>query len=693
MTANILIVDDSLTVRMDLTDAFDEAGFSALACENVAQAKSTLAATSVGAAILDVNLPDGDGIELLRELRARFGAGFPVLMLTTEAEASARLTANDVRASEYVGKPYDSTYVIAKVRELLEADQASSAAPTVLLIDDSLTFREELGAALRRARYRVVTAETGEEGLRLAASKRPAAVVVDGILPGMDGAAVIRRIRLDPALRALPCVLLTGQGSVEAELGALDSGADAFIHKGDDPELMLAKVHAVLRTVGESRVLSGAPAGRRKILVVDDSATYREELKATLGAQGYDVLTANSGEEALEVLAVQPVDSILLDLMMPGMGGKETCAQIKSSHLVRDIPVIVLTGVDDRASMLECLAIGADDYVEKSSTFEALLARVRAQLRRRQFEEETRSVREQLLRGEIAMAEARAAHELAETRAQLVTELQAKNEDLNAAYQKLQAAQTQLVQSAKMASLGELVAGVAHEINNPLAFVLTHVNTSRKSLDKIEAELSPGGSPAVISHVERARSRMIEIKTGLDRIRDLVLKLRTFSRLDEGYQKQASIKECVESVLTILNHRLGHAISVHTEFGDPDVIECFPSLLNQAIMNIIANAIDAMSGQESGTLRIRTGANHDAYAIVITDNGPGIPPEIRERVLEPFFTTKPVGQGTGLGLSITYSIILRHGGTLELGDNEGGGTAATIRIPLELKAELAHANV
>jgi two-component system, NtrC family, sensor kinase len=261
------------------------------------------------------------------------------------------------------------------------------------------------------------------------------------------------------------------------------------------------------------------------------------------------------------------------------------------------------------------------------------------------------------------------------------TELQLLNENLRSAYAELQAQHVQLVQAAKMASLGQLVAGVAHEINNPLTFIVSHLRTALTSLGKAEAELAQTAPASAKEHWDRARNRLQESEIGAERIQHLVLKLRTFSRIDEGEQSRASMQECVGSVLTILQHRLSGRIRVKTHFGDPDVIECFPGLLNQAIMNLVSNSIDAI--ETEGTVSITTGADEENYTIVVADTGQGIPENLRERVLEPFFTTKPPGQGTGLGLSITYSIAQRHGGTLQFKGGEGGGTVATLRFPLK----------
>jgi len=259
-------------------------------------------------------------------------------------------------------------------------------------------------------------------------------------------------------------------------------------------------------------------------------------------------------------------------------------------------------------------------------------------------------------------------------------ELKRLNDDLKSAYAELQLKQLQLVQSAKMASLGELVAGIAHEINNPLAFILSHLATASSSLNKAAAELEPQPSPRMLEHFQRARARLAESVAGAERIQELVLKLRTFSRLDEGERKQVSISESVGSVLKILEHRCWDRITVKTHFGHPDLVVCFPSLLNQAIMNLVSNAIDAIEG--AGEISILTGADGPDYVIIVSDNGPGIPEELRARVLEPFFTTKPVGVGTGLGLSITYSIVQKHHGSLELTPRTGGGNNATIRFPM-----------
>jgi two-component system NtrC family sensor kinase len=171
------------------------------------------------------------------------------------------------------------------------------------------------------------------------------------------------------------------------------------------------------------------------------------------------------------------------------------------------------------------------------------------------------------------------------------------------------------------------------------------------------------------------------MKLGLGRIADLVVKLRTFSRKDEGELKRVSVRESVESLLTILSHRTRDRIRVETQLGEPDMIECYPSLLNQALMNLVSNSIDAID--DRGSITISAGAADGAYRIMVEDTGCGIPVALRERVLEPFFTTKPVGRGTGLGLSITYSIVQQHGGTLELCEADGGGgTRAIITLPM-----------
>ena len=260
-------------------------------------------------------------------------------------------------------------------------------------------------------------------------------------------------------------------------------------------------------------------------------------------------------------------------------------------------------------------------------------------------------------------------------------ELQRLNQELSNVNRELLQKQAQLIQSAKMASLGELVAGVAHEINNPLAFVVGHFNTAQRCVGKVAKEIGQAASTDTTHALDRAQNRLHEASLGLERIRELVLKLRAFSRLDEGEQKIVSIQECVNSVLMILQHRLEGRIEVETHFGHPDMLECFPGLLNQALMNLIANSIDSIEG--AGTISISTGADASGYAILVSDTGHGIPAELRERVMEPFFTTKPVGHGTGLGLPITYSIIEKHRGLLELSPRHGGGTLATIRLPID----------
>ena len=235
-------------------------------------------------------------------------------------------------------------------------------------------------------------------------------------------------------------------------------------------------------------------------------------------------------------------------------------------------------------------------------------------------------------------------------------------------------------QSEKMASLGQLVAGIAHEINNPIAFVINNIFVVQETLDKLVAEAPECVSPNALPKLEKTRTRMNEMRVGVERVKDLVSKLRTFSRLDEGTFKTINIHESIESVLMLLRHKLEDRIEVERRYCDVDNLSCFAGELNQVLMNVIANAIDAI---ESHGKIVLTTAQHDGFFVIsVRDTGKGIPENIRTRIFEPFFTTKPVGHGTGLGLAISYGIVKAHNGSIECFSVEGEGTEFIVKIPI-----------
>jgi two-component system, NtrC family, sensor kinase len=424
---------------------------------------------------------------------------------------------------------------------------------------------------------------------------------------------------------------------------------------------------------------------RVPVLIVDDVEANLVALRALLDGLGCEVVVAKSGNEALRQLLKREFAVLLLDVQMPEMDGYEVAHHARENPATRDVPIIFLTAArHSEDNVLRGYGSGAVDFLFKPIDPPILRSKVRVFL-------ELYAQRRQIANAKAALERSNLElRQLADSNAALAERFRTANEDLEKAYRELQTTQSQLIQSAKMASLGELVAGVAHEINNPLSFATSHLDTARRLLEKIEPECRPALSPASLDTWTRADSRLREMATGLERIAELVVKLRTFSRLDEGERKKVSVRECVESVLMILGHRTGDRIGVETSFGEPDRIDCFAGLLNQALLNLVSNAIDAIDGK--GNIAITTGADGDFYVIQVSDTGQGIPDNLRERVLEPFFTTKPVGQGTGLGLSITYSIVRKHGGTLHLSPREGGGTAAAIRLPMAGATGRQHAS-
>jgi len=266
-------------------------------------------------------------------------------------------------------------------------------------------------------------------------------------------------------------------------------------------------------------------------------------------------------------------------------------------------------------------------------------------------------------------------------------ELETKNRDLEAAMKLLQETQQQLVMREKMASLGNLVAGVAHEINNPLGAVVSATDTSSRSIEVLRKALDERLGPDALDGTGRLQKALHALQANTDvtltatsRISEIVKSLKNFARLDEAEFQDADLHEGLDSTLTLLDHSFKNRITVEKYYGDLPRIPCYPNQLNQVFMNLLSNAEHAIG--DKGVITIKTRRDGDHVVVEVTDTGRGIVPEDLPRIFDPGFTTKGVGVGTGLGLSITYNIIERHGGTIRADSKPGRGTTMTVTLPI-----------
>lgn len=269
-------------------------------------------------------------------------------------------------------------------------------------------------------------------------------------------------------------------------------------------------------------------------------------------------------------------------------------------------------------------------------------------------------------------------------------ELENKIKELEATNKELQTTQAQLIHSAKMVSLGQLVAGVAHELNNPIGFIysnMAHLKDYSDRLvklidtaEKTPQKLSKEKETLEFDYILEDMPRLIRsCEDGARRTRDIVLGLRNFSRLDEAKVKEVDLEESIRNTLDLLSGELKTRVHVHTEFAQVPPIKCFASQVNQVFMNILSNASQAIG--EKGDIWVKSWQDSDNVYISIRDSGPGIPKDVLEKIFDPFFTTKPVGQGTGLGLSISYGIIRRHGGDIRVQTKPDQGAEFVVSLP------------
>ena len=407
-----------------------------------------------------------------------------------------------------------------------------------------------------------------------------------------------------------------------------------------------AEHHQSVGAADEPEALSSqslSPANGVQVLIVEDNHDMREFIAFQLQGE-YRVLKATNGVEGIRVASEALPDLIVSDVMMPEKDGYQLCREIRTDPRTMHIPIILLTARADMAMKIEGLEHGADDYLTKPFNAQELRAKIKSLL---------------ALRG-------------------LEREVQQRNEALETALAELKATQSQLVQSEKMAGLGLLVAGMAHEINNPINFAKNSVAI----VERAWRELKPlvEHNAASREAVEDLEASVGIVKTGVERTEQIVTQLKVFARKDQNRRVPCSVNEGLESTLHLIRPTLGRHVVLHTDLQSSGVVNAVPGQLNQVWMNLLQNAAQAVGA--SGEIWVASRDREHVVEVSVRDSGPGIEAEHLSKLFEPFFTTKPVGQGTGLGLSVSYQVIQEAGGRIEVASDEGRGAEFTVVLPL-----------
>ncbi|MGE0491853.1 MAG: ATP-binding protein [Vulcanimicrobiota bacterium] len=527
----------------------------------------------------------------------------------------------------------------------------------ILLVEDSPTQALSLTAVLERAGWEVDWVESADQAVQAVLDRRPALVLTDFYLPDMRGDELCRLLRGNLDTRDLPVVILTGADSDQLELRGLESGADAYLEKSVDHPTLLSRLSALVRSGGRQASLAASALRRPQLLLLVSDHKRLEQLASAFEEDGVEIQKHQRLDHCdLE----QPLEGAVVDEALLESEGLDRVRDSLGSHL----PLILLVQGERRTS--HWLGLGLDDVVSLSDGLALLKARVKNHLRR------LRAVRENLaLEAHIQEKELRAA---------LADQLAEKNQELKESYRRLEEAQTQLVHSEKMATLGQLVAGVAHEVNNPLTFVATNLHNVVGWLAELEPAVGPHLDDRQAARWAKIRRRLQESLSGLGRVKELVLQLRTFSRLDEAERKPIDVGESIESALVLLRHQFkAKEVEIVKRFDFIQPLSCHPGPFNQLVVNLLSNALDAVA--RGGRVTVTTGFERGGLQLCVADNGRGIPPAEREKVFTPFYTTKPAGEGTGLGLAICRRIVEQHQGSIAVEGPEDEGARFVVWLP------------
>ncbi|MDD2272858.1 MAG: response regulator [Desulfuromonadaceae bacterium] len=421
------------------------------------------------------------------------------------------------------------------------------------------------------------------------------------------------------------------------------------------------------------------PTTAQLIFIVDDDQCSRQLLDDILTRNGYATRTFSSGAHVLLALQKESADLILLDIIMPGMDGFEVCQHLKGDETTRYIPVVMVTSLNEKVMRIKGIEVGADDFISKPYDATEILLRARNLL---------------MVKRHYDM--------LKEHAALLEQQVRLRTAELENAMSELKSTQQQMLQQEKMATIGQLTAGLAHEINNPVSFIASNIGVLAKYCDSVlkfmalqQKALLSGQHDAQSTEQLLAIRKQMKIERivkdipemnretmeGVERIKSIVRDLKCFSRIDEAEQKLADINQCLESTLNIAHNELKYKTTLKREYGELPQLRCYPQQLNQVFMNLLVNAAQAIEAH--GEITVRTWFAGDEINVSISDTGSGIAEEVKAHIFETFFTTKESGKGTGLGLSISNEIIKNHGGEIMVSSEPGKGSTFTVSLPLD----------
>jgi signal transduction histidine kinase len=421
------------------------------------------------------------------------------------------------------------------------------------------------------------------------------------------------------------------------------------------------------------------------ILLIDDTPDNIRFLSAILQEQGYSVRKAITGQMALTAAQALPPDLILLDINLPDLKGYQVCQQLKANEATAAVPVIFLSALDDTRDKVQAFEVGGADYITKPFQVAEVLARINNQLTIRTLQQER----------------------------------EAQNDRLKQALADLHRTQSQLVQKEKMAGLGQIVAGVAHEINNPISFISGNLKPAHQYVDDLLALIElygqeyPEPTDAIAALAEEIdldflhqdlKNLMTSMQSGADRIQAVILALRVFSRLGEADLKPVDLHECLDSTLLLLHHQLsgqqrGWPIAVHQTYGDLPEVTCFASQLNQVFWHLITHAITGLETRfaswqptdqgDAPTIWIETRANAEGVTLQIRDNGAEQSPQADQRLSDPLLGPTVTDSGAWVGLATAYQIVVEmHKGQLVRRQADAGpGTQFEIKLPLQVSAK------